>query len=125
MKELAQGLLHRHLFKATDVTGCLGSSIPAFCEKAKEILADTGYDTDYTFDSDTPSDTAYKRYEPDAERPATQIYIAESDGQLTELTKCSRRVRELTDKYTLQRYYYPAAVRGRIQTEAESSLIRE
>lgn len=61
---------------------------------------------------------------PDAENPASQIYVDTIDGQ-KELTQISENVQHLTKKYTLVRYYYPEAIRDNIRTEAEPLLKKE
>jgi HD superfamily phosphohydrolase len=125
LAELASGLLHRRLFKATDVTDSLSPGVVQFSEKAKEIIAAAGFETDYAYAHDAPSDTAYKLYNPDAEKPATQIYIETPSGNHQELSECSDSVKQLTKKYTLVRYYYPASVRDEIRAEAEPLLFKE
>ena len=125
LAELASGLLHRRLFKAIDVSNIVAPGVVGFCDKAKEIIAAAGYTVDYAFAADTPSDTAYKLYNPDAEKPATQIYIEASAGNFKELSDCSDSVKQLTKKYTLVRYYFPAAVRDQVFAEAVPLLDKE
>ncbi|MEQ8786514.1 MAG: HD domain-containing protein [Pirellulaceae bacterium] len=119
---LAEGLLHRRLFKATDVTEDLSPGVVQFSDKAKELIAAAGYDVEFAFASDAPSDTAYKLYNPDAEKPATQIYIEGAAGGQVEISQRSAAVDQLTKKYTLVRYYYPADTRNQIRAEAEPLL---
>ncbi|MCE9543966.1 MAG: HD domain-containing protein [Planctomycetia bacterium] len=118
LSELAAGLLHRRLFKAIDVTSNVAPGVVGFCEKAKELIAAAGFKVEYAFAHDTPSDTAYKLYNPDAEKPATQIYIESSAGKYVELSACSESVKQLAEKYTLVRYYFPDAVRKQVVAEA-------
>ena len=125
LRELAEGLLYRRLFKATDVTGILAPSVVDYCEKAKQIIANAGYDVEFAFENDAPSDTAYKLYDPDAENKATQIFIESPSGGQVELSQCSDAVKQLTKKYTLVRYYYPADVRIQIREKAEPLLVKE
>jgi len=125
LAELAAGLLHRRLFKAVDVTNNVAPGVVGFSDKAKEIITAGGYAVDYAFAPDTPSDTAYKLYNPDAEKPATQIYVEASGGKYQELSDCSDSVKQLTKKYTLVRYYFPAAVRDRVLAEAVPLLDKE
>ncbi len=117
LQSLANGLLHRRLFKSTDVTEVYSPGVAQFNEEAKRIIAAAGYDDEFAFAFDAPSDTAYKLYNPDAEEPATQIFIEGQEGQ-EELTRRSEPVRELAKKYTLVRYYYPADVRDEIRSKA-------
>ena len=84
LAELAEGLLHRRLYKATDVTDTVADHVQGivnFTNKAKELIAAAGFNVDFAFEDDAPSDTAYKLYNPDAEKPATQIYIEASGRQ--------------------------------------------
>lgn len=125
LSELAGGLLHRRLYKATDVTESLAPRVVDFTGKANDVLARAGYDVEFAFEYDAPSDTAYKLYSPDAEKPATQIYIDVPGGKLAELSDRSDSVRQIARKYTLVRYYYPAAVRDQIRDVAEPLLKKE
>jgi uncharacterized protein len=128
LKQLAEGLLHRRLFKATDVTRTVTENvlgIAPFTDKAKEIIGKADFNVDYAFEADAPSDTAYKLYNPDAEKPATQIYIESLGDEQVELSQQSDGVAQLAKKYTLVRYYYPAKVRDQIRTEAEPLLSKE
>lgn len=125
LKELAEGLLYRRLFKATEASDVPGHRVTKFSEKVKEILSAAGRDVDYSFEYDAPSDTAYKLYNPDAEKPATQIYIADSSGKQVELSQRAESIHELTKKYNLLRYYYPASVREEVRKQAEPLLWKD
>ncbi len=125
LRELAEGLLYRRLFKATDVTDNLAPDVVEFSEKANQIIVAAGYDVEFAFEPDAPSDTPYKLYNPDAEEPATQIYIESANGDQVELNQCSDAVKQLTNKYTLVRYYYPADARSQIREKAEPLLKKE
>ena len=122
LRDLAEGLLHRRLFKATDVTEDLSPGVVRFSDEAKSVIGAAGYDVEFAFASDAPSDTAYKLYNPDVEKPATQIYIEGGDGGQVELSQRSDAVKQLTKKYTLVRYYYPADTRDQIRAKAEPRL---
>lgn len=124
LRELANGLLHRRLFKATDVTEDLSPNVVKFSDEAKKMIAAAGYEVEFAFASDAPSDTAYKLYNPDVEEPATQIYIEDPDGGQVELSQRSDPVKQLTKKYTLVRYYYPADTRDQI-LETAVPLLKE
>jgi HD superfamily phosphohydrolase len=122
LSRLATGLLHRRLFKATDVTEVVATGVVNFSDAAKKVIAAAGYDVDFAFESDAPSDTAYKLYNPDAEEPATQIYIEGPTGDHVELSRRSDAVKQLAKKYTMVRYYYPADTRDEICKKAEPLL---
>lgn len=125
LRELAEGLLYRRLFKATDVTENLAPGVVEFSDKAKQIIANAGYNVEFAFEPDAPSDTPYKPYDLDAEKPATQIYIESANGDQGELSECSAPVKLLAKKYTLVRYYYPADARSQIREKAEPLLKKE
>ena len=126
MATLARGLLERKLFKAVDVTEAGSPNVARFYEKAKGIVeTQSGLPVDYFFDSDTPSDTAYKVYNPDASKPATQIYIEGADGRQQELSRVSENVANLTKPYKLIRYYFPDNVRDSILADAVPLLFKE
>ena len=124
LRELALGLLNRRLFKATDATGIVSSRVVNFTEKAKDIIAEVGFDRDFAFADDAPGDIAYKLYNPESSNPATEIYVETHAGQEKELSVESDNVRQLAKGYTLVRFYYPEEVRDRIQDEAEPLLAR-
>ena len=124
LKFLANGLLNRKLFKAIDVTAASSHKVANFQERAKQIVSKAyGSDEDF-FVVDTPSDTAYKPYDPDAEKPATQIFIETPRGQ-QELSRISENVQNLGKRYTLTRYYFPESVRDGIQSVADTLLFKE
>ena len=128
LTQLAAGLLHRRLYKATDVTDAVADHVQGivnFTNKAKQIIEAAGLDVDFAFEGDAPSDTPYKLYNPDAGTPATQIYIEALDHGQVELSQRSDSVRQLCKKYALTRYYYPADVRDQIRTIAEPLLEKE
>ena len=126
LAELANGLLYRRLFKAVDVTTSSVSGIADFQERAKEIIIESGRDAKYSFARDTPSDTAYQLYNPDAEKSSTQIYIEGGNGKQQELSQLSDSVKnQLSKKYTLVRYYFPAELQEKITSDAVPILFKE
>lgn len=125
LQKLSNGLLHRRLFKSTDVSESSGALTPNFVKKAEEIISDANLNLEYSLRDDSPSDTAYKLYNPDAEYPATQIYISDLDGKQIALNEKSEPVKQLSKEYNLIRYYYPEEVRDRIKQEAEPLLTKD
>lgn len=125
LAQIATGLLHRKLFKAVDVTDVISPGVVGFCERAKSIVRDAGYAPEFAFAHDTPSDTPYKLYNPDAEKPATQIYFETSGKRYRELSEWSESVKQLTSPYRLVRYYFPAEVRDRVVAEAVPLLEKD
>jgi len=124
LAQLAAGLLDRRLYKAIDATDSESSSVGEFVSAAKELLKEKHLDPD-TFVCDSPADTPYKPYDPDAEKPATQIYVENLLGVPQEFGLLSDAVRELKRKYTLLRYYFPAEVRPEIEKLAATHLKKD
>jgi uncharacterized protein len=125
LKELGLGLIGRRLYKATDATDAASSDVGHFTSKATEKIRKLHGDTDYSFVPDTPTDTPYKPYDPDAEKPATQIYVENSLSELKELSSVVEAVETLKKKYTLVRYYYPESIREDIDLIAKETLRKE
>jgi HD superfamily phosphohydrolase len=125
LAQLAGGILDRKLFKAVDVTDAEEASRQRFWIEAGKVLERAGFDPESFLILDTPADTAYKPYDPDAEKPATQIYVEDSLGAVKEFGTLSNAVAELRRKYTLIRYYYPEDVREEMDAIASKHLRRE
>lgn len=124
LSELGAGLVHRRLFKATDVTDLDKMDVVKFSDAAKDKVKSLGLDPEFALVADTPGDTPYKPYVPDSEQPATQIYVERLGAPMAELSKCSKPVEQLTEKYTFYRYYYPDKIREEMEKIAQQSLRR-
>lgn len=122
LRELGGGLLHRKLYKAIDVTEFDKSSVAEFFALARDEISRTGLDPDYGLAYDTPTDTPYKPYDPDEEKPATQIYAESVAGEQRELGLHSDMVERLKKKYILTRYYFPERIRREVEAIANSTL---
>ena len=126
LSTLAGGLLDRKLFKTINVSEAEKLNLVKFHERAKELVAEhLGLPVRYFLDADSPGDTPYKPYNPDAAKPTMQIYIATASGTQSELSAISDNVKNLTKPYTLVRYYFPECVRDIIQTDAVPLLIKD
>jgi len=125
LKDLARGLLHRKLYKCSDVTGTDDGRRRNFDQETQEWLRQQGLDAGYLFLFDTPGDTPYEPYDPDEEEERTQIYIETPDGRQAEISRCSKPVEQLTSKYQLLRYYYPEWIRDNINEIAQQHLRKE
>jgi hypothetical protein len=125
LRELGTGLLDRVLYKATDATDADKAAIGKFATAARERVTALRRDAEYVFCEDSPSDTPYKPYDPDDEKPAAQIYVEAYDGRPVELSTRSEPVDRLRKQYTLLRYYYPADIRDEIDKVARATLRRE
>jgi HD superfamily phosphohydrolase len=119
MGGLAAGLLERRLFKSVDATDAEKENVPEFYEQAKHALMAESSSLASLPVKDAPTDTPYKPYDPDAEEPATQIYIEDTLGAVKEFGELSAGAKALKAKYGLLRYYFPAEHRGRIEEVAQ------
>ncbi len=125
LREIGYGLVNRRLYKAIDATGADGASIGEFASRAKEEVKSLDLDPDYVFVNETAADTPYKPYDPDASKPASQIYIETPDGQNVEISSQSDALMQLRKKYTLLRYYFPESIREKIEKIAKDTLFKE
>lgn len=127
MAALANGLLHRRLYKAVDVSDA-GEASQKFFENAQEIAkskqSEVGLAEDCLLEKDSIADTPYKPYEIDAEKPAEMIFVEDSAGRVQELSKYSKGVEGLKDRYVLLRYYFPLKLRKPMDKLA-SRLLKE
>jgi HD superfamily phosphohydrolase len=124
MSQVASGILDRRLYKAVDASDAAPGDVGQFASKVTEALRKEKHDPGYCFIDDTPSDTAYKPYDPDSDKPATQIYVETTLGQIKELSTESRTVQQLREPYALLRYYFPESLRSKIDPIARATLNR-
>lgn len=125
LRELGCGLTERKLFKAKDVTDLDPARIAKFATAATDAVKAAGLEPDFSFIDETAADTPYKPYDPDASRPASQIYIEGADGKAHEISKCSDALAQLRKQYRLLRYYFPERLRDQIETAAKNTLDKE
>ena len=120
------GLLNRRLYKAIDVTAQAAaldwSRILAFDARVRERMTRCGFDPRYCFAEDSASDTPYEPYQPDAEKPARQIYVENGAGQVVEISTLSDALVQLRKTYTVLRYYVPAEFRDELRQIAAETL---
>jgi uncharacterized protein len=124
LQNLARGILNRKLFKAVDVTDAHAESIAEFVMACKEVLEKHPLGQ-ASFQSDSPADTPYKPYDPDSDKPATQIYVENLLGKPQEFGTLSSAVQSLKSKYSLLRYYFPEDVREQVESLATQHLKKE
>lgn len=124
LKELAVGILDRKLYKAVDAT-VAGSSRDDFVEQAKQAIQKQGLIPEECLVKDAASDTPYKPYDPDGDKPNDQIYIEDSLGKQVEFSTISKPVGELKEKYSLLRYYFPDHLRDKIKAIASTTLKKD
>jgi len=122
LSQLGIGILDRRLYKVIDASGAASVDVGRFVANVTDALRDEKPDSSYFFVDDTPGDTAYKPYDPDSDKPATQIYVQTTLGEIKELSKESRTVQQLGDPYVLLRYYFPDSQRAKIEGIANTIL---
>jgi HD superfamily phosphohydrolase len=119
LRELGGGLLHRRLFKGIDMTASIIKA-PNLMVRVTDLLRRKEPEPEFVFGEDTPADTPYKPYDPDAEKPARQIYVENDHGTPVEISTLSEPITSLRKRYQLVRYYFPERYREevrRIQSE--------
>lgn len=118
LQELSAGLLNRQLYKGLDLTGLMPdleiSQLVGFSRQATERLTRRGREPAYHFVEDSPSDTPYAPYHPDAAAPSRQIFVETATGRIVEISQLSDAVIQLRKKYTMFRYYVPADFRDEL-----------
>ncbi len=122
LKELGEGLVNRKLYKAVDVTFVPPRATALFQAAAIDAIRSAGLDPDYALVADSPSDTPYKPYDPDAQNAVNQILIASPTHGWQELSQASRSVDTIQKEYSLLRYYFPERIRDMIVSIAEEHL---
>jgi HD superfamily phosphohydrolase len=124
IKELGVGLIDRQLYKVVDATGVSSARVGAFTAAVQNHLQNDPH-AKYLFAIDNPSDTPYKPYDPDAEKPAKQIFVEIATGKPQEISFLSKTVLQLRDQYELVRYYFPARLRSALEEIARNTLWKE
>ncbi len=122
LRELGEGLVNRKLYKAVDVTFVSPRAAADFKVAAVEGIRNVGLDPVYALVADSPSDTPYKPYDPDALKPINQIFVAGPTGGWQEISQASRSVDTLQREYSLLRYYFPERIREMVVAIAAEHL---
>jgi HD superfamily phosphohydrolase len=122
LRELGEGLLNRKLYKAVDVTFASPRAAADFKVAAIDKIRSLGLDPAFALVDDSPSDTPYKPYDPDAEKPVNQIYVEGPTGGWQEISQASRSIETLQKEYSLLRYYFPGRIREVIVSIAAKHL---
>lgn len=125
LKTLALGLVERKLYKAMDVTESQKAHIGDFVSRAEQVVKKAKLLKEYAFVDETTADTPYRPYDPDASRPASQIYVETGTGQNVEISTRSDALVQLRKKYEFVRYYFPESIRNRIEKVASQTLRKE
>jgi uncharacterized protein len=90
LADLCRGLLYRGLFKTIDLTRVDGDEhVQAIVAASQNAVTKAGGDAEYEMFYDEPSDTPYTAYQPDQTEAASEILVADADGQLREFAAIS------------------------------------
>ena len=114
--------MNRKLYKAVDVTFVPPRAADSFKAAAIERIRSAGLDPAYSLVADSPSDTPYKPYDPDALKPVNQILVAGPTGGWQEISQASRSVATIQKEYSLMRYYFPERIREMVLSIAAGHL---
>ncbi|NNF00782.1 MAG: HD domain-containing protein [Pyrinomonadaceae bacterium] len=116
LADLSKRFLNRQLLKVFDI------DMPEdernhFLFRAKEVVENAGYDTDYYFVEDKASDVPYYFYTTDVD-PKNLIYVEEgfSNPQIREISEVSAAVRGLQKSYQIHRLCFPPELKEEITT---------
>lgn len=121
VRDLGVGIVERQLYKVIDATGVSSGRVGDFTAAVQERLRNEP-NPRYLFANDSPADIPYKPYDPDAEKPAEQIFVENVAGRPQEISAQSRTVAQLREQYELVRYYFPARLRTDLEGIARSTL---
>jgi len=115
LSDLAKRFLHRRLFKAFDLD-MPEAERQNFLEKARRLVEDSGFDTDYYFIEDTAGDVPYYFYTKTQSEPKNLIYVEEgfSRPAIREISEISAAVRGLQKGYQIYRVCFPPELKGEI-----------
>jgi len=115
LSDLAKRFLHRRLFKAFDLD-MPEDERQNFLEKARQLVEDSGFDTDYYFIEDTAGDVPYYFYTKTHSEPKNLIYVEEgfSRPAIREISEISAAVRGLQKGYQIYRVCFPPELKGEI-----------
>jgi HD superfamily phosphohydrolase len=124
LSRLSRGIMNRELYKAIDITDVSNDAVAVgeFTVRGKDFVKKKGFDPQYSFVADTAADTPYKPYDPDASKPATQLYLETSAGAVEEISNRCGALEHLKRKYTLVRYYFPRELRDGMEKIARDTL---
>lgn len=115
LSDLSRRFLNRRLFKAFDLD-MPENERQEFLVRAKNIVTDAGFDTDYYFIEDKSRDVAYYFYTKKASDSKNQIYVQDgfSRPQIKEISEISAAVRGLQKGFEMHRVCFPAELKNEI-----------
>jgi len=115
LKDLSKRFLNRRLFKIFDLD-MPEDERHEFVEKTRELVANSGFDTEYYFTEDHAGDIPYYFYTKAASEPKNLIWVEEgfSRPQIREISEISAAVRGLQKGYQIYRVCFPPELKGEI-----------
>jgi uncharacterized protein len=108
LADLSKRFLNRRLFKAFDLD-MAEDKRNKFLIKAKTLVENAGYDSNYYFAEDRTGDVPYYFYTKDSVEPKNLIYVEDgfSHPQIREISEVSAAVRGLQKAYEIHRVCFP------------------
>ena len=115
LADLSRRFLHRRLFKAFDLD-MPEAERQAFLEKARAVVENAGYDSNYYFVEDRAGDIPYYFYTRERSEPKNQIYVEVgfSRPEIREISEVSAAVRGLQKVYQIYRVCFPPELKDEI-----------
>lgn len=115
LADLAKRFLDRRLFKAFDLD-MPEPEREEFIQKARQMVADSGYDPDYYFVEDSARNAPYSFYGKGPANDKDLIYVEDgfSRPAIREISSVSAAVRGLQEGYRIHRICFPAELKGKI-----------
>ncbi|MBX3458563.1 MAG: HD domain-containing protein [Planctomycetes bacterium] len=124
---LANGLLHRRLYKVVEATGQgldkisdLGAALAEVVKSNAKLLPDS-FPSKYVGKAETIKEARYTPYTPDEKRQS-QIHVESATGKVTELSKEVPSIATLERQKDLLRYYYPIELQEKLSPVVEGVL---
>ncbi len=115
LADLANRFLNRRLFKAYDLDMPEADQV-AFIEKARDIVAGSGFDPDYYFVEDKAGNVPYSFYAK-TEADIKNLIFVESGfarPKIREISEVSSAIRGLQEGYRIHRLCFPAELKDEI-----------
>ncbi len=115
LADLAKRFLNRRLFKAFDLD-MPEPEREEFILKARQMVADSGFDPDYYFVEDSARNAPYSFYGKGPANDKDLIYVEDgfSRPAIREISSVSAAVRGLQEGYRIHRICFPAELKGKI-----------
>ena len=109
LADLSKRFLNRRLFKAFDLD-MPEEKRAQFVEDSRALVAERGFDPDYYFVEDKPSDIPHYFYTSDRSKPKNLIYVEDgfASPRIREISEVSSAVRGLQAEYSIHRTCFPA-----------------